>query len=85
MACRSSATSRPTTPCSELHVRAEVLDHHVGLGDQPLQGRDAVGLLEVERDGALVAMRVLEYWLSSSLRKVVKTLLWLARVYRYSL
>ena len=43
-----------------LHVRAVVLDQHVGLRGHLLQDRDAVGRLEVERHAALVAVHVLE-------------------------
>ena len=45
---------------TELHVGAVVLDHHVGLLDQLHEDGEAVRLLEVERDRALVAMQVLE-------------------------
>src|SRR2546421_255156 len=43
-----------------LDVGTEVLDHHVGLGGQLLEDLDPLGVLEVERDRALVAMEVLE-------------------------
>jgi hypothetical protein len=43
-----------------LDVGPEVLDHHVGLLDHFLEGGDALGRLEVERDAALVAMQVHE-------------------------
>jgi hypothetical protein len=43
-----------------LHVRPEVLDHHVGLLDHALEGREPLRRLQVQRDGALVAMEVLE-------------------------
>ena len=36
------------------HPGAEVLDHHVGLGDQPAQDVLALGLAEVQGDGSLV-------------------------------
>jgi hypothetical protein len=42
-----------------LHVGTEVLQQHVGLLDQLLQHRDALRLLQVERDRALVPVRVL--------------------------
>ncbi len=42
-----------------LHVGPEVLEQHVGLLRELLQHRDALGLLQVQRDRALVAVRVL--------------------------
>ena len=36
------------------HARPEILHHHVGLGGQPLHHLDRLGLLEIERDRALV-------------------------------
>ena len=43
-----------------LHVGPEILDHDVGLLDQPLEGREALRRLQIERHAALVAMQVLE-------------------------
>ena len=43
-----------------LDVGAEVLDHHVGLPDHAAKHRDAVLLLHVQRDAALVAVDALE-------------------------
>jgi hypothetical protein len=37
-----------------------VLDHDVGRRDHLLQDRDALGLLQIERERALVAVQVLE-------------------------
>jgi hypothetical protein len=42
-----------------LHVRAEVLHHHVGALGEAHEDRAAFGLLEVERHRALVAVQVL--------------------------
>ena len=36
------------------HPGAEVLDHHIGLGDQPAQNVLPLGFAEVQRDGPLV-------------------------------
>ena len=44
---------------AELDIGAEVLNHHIGLGDQLLEQRNALGLFEVEGDRALVAVGVL--------------------------
>ena len=38
----------------------EILDHHVGFLDQPLERGQPFGRLQVERDAALVAMQVLK-------------------------
>ena len=43
-----------------LHVGPEVLDHHVGLLHHAPERGEPLGRLEVQRDGALVAMQVLE-------------------------
>ena len=43
-----------------LHVGPEVLDHDVGLLDQPQERGAARRVLQVERDAALVAVQVLE-------------------------
>jgi len=43
-----------------LDVGPEILDQHIGLGHQPLQHGDAVRMLEVERQAALVALQILE-------------------------
>jgi hypothetical protein len=45
---------------ARLHIRAEVLHHHVGLGGEPAKGCRSLRRLQVERDAALVAMQVLE-------------------------
>src|SRR6185312_1618430 len=45
---------------AEFHVRAKVLDHDVGILRQPVQHLETFGILEVERDAALVAVQVLE-------------------------
>src|SRR6202012_5528184 len=42
-----------------LDVRAEVLDHHVGLLDQAVEPLKAFRVLQVERDRPFVAMQVL--------------------------
>jgi hypothetical protein len=38
------------------HVGAEVLDHHVGAGDEPARDVEVGGLLEVEHEGTLAAV-----------------------------
>src|SRR5712672_2514606 len=43
-----------------LHVRPEILHHHVVLLDQPPEHREPLGRLQVQRDAALVAVQVLE-------------------------
>ena len=43
-----------------LHVGPVVLDHHIGLGGEPAKNLDALRRLQVEPDGALVAVQVLE-------------------------
>ncbi len=43
-----------------LHVGPEILDHDVGLLHHALERGEPLGRLEVQRDGALVAMQVLE-------------------------
>src|SRR6185437_16318083 len=45
---------------AEFDVRAKVLDHDVGILRQPVQHLETFGILEVERDAALVAVEVLE-------------------------
>ena len=45
---------------SRLDVRAPVLDHHVGGGDQAAQHGQAFRLLQVQRQRTLVAVQVLE-------------------------
>ena len=42
------------------HVGAEILHHHVGLGDQAAEGGKPLRRLQVERDAALVAVQILE-------------------------
>jgi hypothetical protein len=42
-----------------LDVGAEILDHHVGLGDEALEDVDAARRLQVERERALVAVEIL--------------------------
>lgn len=41
-------------------IRPEILDHHVGLGSQPLEHREALGVLQVQGHRPLVAVQVLE-------------------------
>src|SRR6185437_7673280 len=43
-----------------LDVGPEVLDQHVGPGDELLEDLDTLGVLEIERHRALVAVQVLE-------------------------
>src|SRR5262249_14886321 len=43
-----------------LHVRTIVLDDHVGVADEALEDRHALGLSEVQRHAALVPVQVLE-------------------------
>jgi hypothetical protein len=42
------------------HAGAEVLQHHIGPGDQPFQGGQAIGMLQIEGDRALVAVVIEE-------------------------
>ena len=44
----------------ELHVGAEILHHDVGVLHHPLEDRDALRRLEIERHAALVAVQILE-------------------------
>ena len=44
---------------AELHIGTEVFHHDIGLGDQIFEQRNALGLFQVERDRAFVAVRVL--------------------------
>ena len=43
-----------------LHIGAEVLDHHVGLFDQPLEHREPLRRFQIERHAAFVALKILE-------------------------
>src|SRR5260221_563531 len=43
-----------------LHIGPEVLDHDVGVLDQPVQDLERLRLLEIEGDAPLVAVQVLE-------------------------
>ena len=43
-----------------LHVGPEVLDHDVGLFDQPLEGRETLRRFQIERHAAFVALKILE-------------------------
>ena len=43
-----------------LHVRTEILDHHVGIRDQAQQHRVAVRMLQVQRQAAFVGVNILE-------------------------
>ena len=43
-----------------LHVRTVVLDDHVGARRHALHELEALGLLEIDRDAALVSMQILE-------------------------
>jgi hypothetical protein len=42
------------------HVGAEILDHDVGLFDQPLERGEALRRLQIERHAAFVALKILE-------------------------
>src|SRR5262249_29496430 len=42
------------------HVGAEILDHHVGLGDQAVENFQTLRVLQVQRYRPLVAVQILE-------------------------
>ena len=46
-------------PESELHIWAEVLDHHVSFCDQLFEYRNSFGFFQIKGNRALVAVRVL--------------------------